>query len=75
MGRKFNLWSAGCRDTKARHETPQIILSMQDVLTRLTTTNQRTWGSFNTGQTELIQLARRTLFELRAAAATRRARS
>ena len=51
------------------------MLSMQDVLTRMTTTNQKTWGTFSHGQTELMNLARRTLFELRAAAATRRARS
>ena len=75
VARKFNLWSAGCRDTEARHETPTIMLSMQDVLTRLTTTNQRHWGTFSHAQTELMNVARRTLFELRAAAATRPARS
>ena len=58
-----------------RHETPTIMLTMNDVLSRLTTTSQKNWGTFSTGQTELINLARRTLFELRTAEAMRRARS
>ena len=51
------------------------MLTMNDVLSRLTTTSQKNWGTFSTGQTELINLARRTLFELRTAEAMRRARS
>ena len=45
---------------------------MPDVLTRLTTQTTKRWGTFTHSQKELIGLARRTLFELRVAAATRR---
>ena len=75
IGRKFNLWSAGCRtETIAWHQTPPVILSMPDVLSRMTSENSKTWGSLNTSQLELVRLARRTLFELRAAVVTRRSR-
>ena len=73
IGRKFNLWSSGCRGSKTpRHHTPPVVLSMPDVLTRLTTQTTKRWGTFTHSQKELIGLARRTLFELRVAAATRR---
>ena len=58
-----------------RHQTPPVILSMADVLTRLTTQNAETWGTLTWTQKQLVALARRTLFELRAAEARRQARS
>ena len=77
IGRKFNLWSAGCRDRTqiSRHQTPPVVLSMPDVLTRMTTQTTKKWGHLSHSQKELIRLARRTLFELRLVAATRRPRS
>ena len=48
---------------------------MADVLTRLTSENTKTWGSLSTSQLQLVRLARRTLYELRLAVATRQLRS
>ena len=45
---------------------------MPDVLTRLTTETTNKWGRLTHTQKQLVGLARRTLFELRVAAATRR---
>ena len=72
IGRKFNLWGAGCRGKLfvSRHFTPPVVLSTTDVMARLNTTTTKTWGKLTYGQKELIRIARRTLFELRTAAAT-----
>ena len=75
VGRKWNLWSTGCRSLADRHQTPPVILSMTDVLTRLSTNNAQTWGQLSYRQLEILRTARRTLFEMRVAEATRRARS
>ena len=61
--------------TDSRHQTPPVLLSMADVLTRLTSENTKTWGSLSTSQLQLVRLARRTLYELRLAVATRQLRS
>jgi len=45
------------------------------MMTRFNTDATRAWGKLSWSQTELMRLARRTLFELRWAALTRRRRS
>ena len=75
IGRKFNLWSAGCRaNLRSRHRTPPVVLGLPDVLSRLTTDQSERWGTLSYTQKQILQLARRTLFELRMAEATRRVR-
>ena len=48
---------------------------MADVLTRLNTQTAEKWGTLTYTQKQLVALARRTLFELRLAAARRLERS
>ena len=48
---------------------------MTDVLTRLSANQAQTWGQLSYRQLEILRTARRTLFEMRVAEATRRLRS
>ena len=74
ISRTFNLWSNGCRFS-TRYHTPPVVLSVPDMMTRFNTDATRAWGKLSWSQTELVRLARRTLFELRWAALMRRRRS
>ena len=74
IGRQFNLWSEGCREQlNFRHHTPPVVLSLPDLLSRFARRTAETWKGLSWSQTELLRVARRTLFELRAAEVTRRA--
>ena len=74
IGRTFNLWASGCRSTP-RYHTPPVVLSIPDLMARFNTESTRAWGQLSWSQTELMRVARRTLFELRVDALTRRKRS
>ena len=51
---------------RSRHETPPVVLSLPDLLSRFTRQIAETFGSLSWSQRELIRVARCTLFELRA---------
>ena len=57
-----------------RHHTPPVVLSVPDLMARFNTQATRAWGQLSWSQTELMRVARRTLFELRWDSLTRRKR-
>ena len=58
-----------------RHHTPPVVLSLPDLLSRFQRRTAQEWRGLSWSQTQLLKVARRTLFELRAVEATRRAAS
>jgi len=60
---------------RSRHETPPVVLSLPDLLSRFQRRTAEEWRGLSWSQTQLLKVARRTLFELRAEGATRRAAS
>ena len=48
--------AAGNTPLTIRHQTPPVVLSLSDVLTRMTVQNTRTWGQLTWNQQEIVRL-------------------